>query len=285
MNRTALARAAAHAAIKARQQYRLGLARAISPFDLALRMGISVRFAALPSLEGIYQAGPKPVILVSALRPPGRQAYTCSHEIGHHVFGHGTRVDEILDRDDGDMFDPNEYLAQRFASALLMPKLAVETAFARRGWRAAAPTPESVFVVAQDLGVGYTALVGHLQHTLSLISRHVATGLLRRPLKRLRRDLAGFEVPYDIFVFDENWGERPVELEVGDVLLVPPYSKTKGASLREESLPRRHLVAVAPGKAEVSRIEDGCSVEVLVARREYQGLARYRHLEDPDHAG
>ncbi len=248
-------------------------------------MGLAVRFAGLPSLEGIYQAGHKPIIVLSALRPPGRQAFTCAHEIGHHVFGHGTRFDEILDRDEERVFEPEEYVAHRFAAALLMPKLAVEAAFARRGWDPSAPTAENLFVVAQDLGVGYTTLVSHLHHTLHLLSRDAATALERQPLKRLRRAIAGFEPAHDLFVVDQHWGERPVEVEVGDLLLVPPGSRGEGTAVCELTSPRTHLVAVSPGRAAVTREKDRWSVPVRVARRDYEGLARYRHLEDPDYAG
>jgi hypothetical protein len=45
-------------------------------FDIIERMGIKLSFMPIPSLEGVYQGPPNPVILVSSDRPPGRQAYT-----------------------------------------------------------------------------------------------------------------------------------------------------------------------------------------------------------------
>jgi Zn-dependent peptidase ImmA (M78 family) len=73
---------------------------------LAEQEGVEVRFSALPSAEGIYSPG-KPVIVVSSLRPAGRQAYTGAHELGHHIYGHGEQFDELVeDRGKSRRWDP-----------------------------------------------------------------------------------------------------------------------------------------------------------------------------------
>ena len=45
------------------------------------------------------------------------------------------RSDELVGQWDRPRFDPKEFMADCFAGALLMPKLAVSKAFAVRGWR------------------------------------------------------------------------------------------------------------------------------------------------------
>jgi hypothetical protein len=48
-----------------------------------------------------------------------------------------------------------------------MTKAAVVRGFADRGWQAATATPQQVYTVAGWLGVGYEALVTHMQASLS----------------------------------------------------------------------------------------------------------------------
>lgn len=279
MNMNELARRAVRAAASLRAKHGIGAADSLCPFDLAERLGVVVRMVALPSLEGMYTPGPPPTILVSTNRPSGRRRYTCGHEIAHHIFSHGTRLDQ-LGHDEAQTWDPKEFLAQRFAAALLMPKLAVESAFARRHWVISRPTKDEVFVVAQDLGVGYATLVGYLERVLNCITTPIATLLLKVPLRRLRSQIAGFEIEHDLVVADEHWGGRPIDIEIGDVVLLPKAAKFEGNCAVLLSDPVRHLEALAPGIGTVGFLHDLSSVAVRVSRREYTGLARYRHLED-----
>src|SRR5262245_50631313 len=64
----------------------------ICPFDLAEQIGIEVRFVGISSLEAVYVHDGTPMILIAADRPPGRQRFSCAHELGHYTFGHGTHL-------------------------------------------------------------------------------------------------------------------------------------------------------------------------------------------------
>jgi len=222
------------------------------------------------------------VILLSSERPAGRRRYSCGHEIGHHIFGHGTCLDLLFDDDPG-RWSPDEFLAHRFAAGLLMPKIAVEAAFARRGWSLKSPRPTELYVVAQDLGVGYTTLIGHIERTLRLFPSRVASALRKAKLPQLRSELAGFETDQDLIVADDHWGKRFIELEIGDVALTPASARFIGECVAHKTQPRSHLVAVFPGRG-ILTLSDSRSIEVRVSRKGFTGLARYRHLEEPANA-
>ena len=83
-------------ALRLRKRIGATLRDSVSPYAAAEQLGIEVRFMDFPSMEGMYVAGASPKILLSSLRPQGRRAFTCAHEIGHHVFGHGEQFDELI---------------------------------------------------------------------------------------------------------------------------------------------------------------------------------------------
>ena len=102
----------------------LSLDTPVNIYDFSTSQGLEVKFIDIEAMEGIYLLADKPTIMVSSLRPAGRQAFTCAHELGHHVFGHGEQYDELVEqREPGRQFDPIEYQADCFAGALLMPKV------------------------------------------------------------------------------------------------------------------------------------------------------------------
>jgi hypothetical protein len=103
----------------------------INIFDLCGKLTPSVRVHVVDwSMEACYRRCARPLIEVSALRPLGRRVFNCAHELGHHVAGHGSTIDELQDEDA--VFpakSPEEYFANAFAGFLLMPKLGVRRAF------------------------------------------------------------------------------------------------------------------------------------------------------------
>jgi len=185
LKRRDLATQAVRAAGAVRRQYGVGLREPVCAFDIAEALDISVRLLDLPTLEGMYLKEER-AILIGTQRPLGRRRYSCAHEIGHHILGHGSRVHEYGPGSSRASRSPassaEEFLANRFAGALLMPKLAVVAAFARRRWPLTTADGSQVFTVAQELGVGYSTLVDHLAITLGEITATKASALRRESL-------------------------------------------------------------------------------------------------------
>ena len=280
--RRRLALQAARRAYEVRRLADIPLDAALCVHDLAEKVGTEVRFADLPSMEGIYYPA-RPTIVVSSLRPPGRQAFTCAHELGHHVYGHGGQFDELIeDRGTTRRHDPKEYEADCFAGALLMPKVAVLKGLSDRSLRPTHLLPEDVYRVASWLGVGYTALVTHMDLVLRLISKTQATTLSKARLPGIRKSLLNFHCNDHVIVADQAWSGRSVDAQVSDIIVLPAGAKLEGVVLdvvdRDSS--RCLARAARPGLGRV--FLPGCSWAhfTRVSRKNFVGLARFRNLEE-----
>jgi hypothetical protein len=139
--------------------------------------------------------------------------------------------------------------------------------------------------VACSFGVGYTTLVHHLAYSLEMLPDRTARDMLRVPLPRIRRELLGQSSSAPLVVADSHWSLPTLDTEVGTYLLLPC-----GADLMDGSqlayrgdLPNGRLFeAIRPGIARVACPGTPWAVFVRVSRREYVGLAQYRHLEDDE---
>jgi len=282
--RIKLARKAVTEALRLRKQQDLQLWQAICVYDLAeMKLGLKVYFDAIPSMEGMYMNGTPPRIIISALRPTGRMAYTCAHEIGHHILGHGARVDEELADIDIDRLDAEEYTAECFAGFLLMPKLAVSHGFARRGWDITDYTPEQFYNVAGWLGVGYTTLIRHMSSSLKVLPSRHAEGLAKVPLRKIRRSILKQESKDHLIVVDQEWFGRPIDIQVGDMVLFEHDIVFEGNCIEPVGSSERRgaFRAVCPGIGRCYSKEVEWAEFVRVSRKEYVGQCRYRHLEEP----
>ena len=280
-DRQTLARKAMAAALRARRAAGYGLNHAICVYDLAEKLGVEVRFLDLPSMEGMYSSASGPTIIVSSLRPPGRRAFTCAHELGHHERGDGVEIDELLEKWDNPRFDPKEFMADCFAGALLMPKMAVSKAFAVRGWRMEECTPPQVFLIAGYFGVGYATLIHHMRSALQVLPGTQAQALLRVSPRKAQSLLLRLQTSHKVVEVDAYWTERAVDVEVDDFIYVRGEAQSEGACIETSSDVEhgRLFRAARPG---IGRLEasTSCSAFVRVSRRDYVGRAQYRHWEE-----
>lgn len=282
-DRKSIARKSIFEALRTRQRVGHGLSEAICPYDLAESLGVEVRFLDIPSMEGMYYSSATPHIIISSLRPPGRRSFTCAHELGHHVSGDGTHMDEFATGLKRTGRDSKEFAADCFAGALLMPKLAVERAFAVRKWSPHNCTPGQVFVVAGYFGVGYVTLIEHMKSSLSLLSPAHATGLLKTKPIRAQSMALGWETSLRAWIVDRHWTGRPADVEVDDLICVPGKPVVEGSCVEQagSGVGTALLRARRPG---IARLEDstGWATFVRVSRRTFVGRNLHRHHEDAD---
>lgn len=283
MDKRALTKKAMQTALKVRTKAGLDLVSPICMFDLCERRDVSVQFTDI-NMEGMYSRGPVPRIFLSSLRPLARRVFTCGHELGHHEFGHGSTIDEMQEEAAALKSEhPDEFLANAFSAFTLMPIVGIRGAFSRRGTTAATAGPEDVFAVACNFGVGYATLVSHLAYGVQEISGQRARELQKSSPKSIRRKLLGDASADPLVIVDEHWVSRAVDVEVKTTVLVPEGARFEGECLAPAvaCAGGQTFKAVKPGIGRLHLGDDKVHF-VRVARENYVGLARYRHLEDED---
>lgn len=256
----------------------------VDPFDTAIKCGCDVRFVSLPSVEGIYSPEPKPAIFVGSERPAGRRSYTCAHELGHHVFKHGARVEELNAQKNACQRSPEEFIADVFAGFFLMSPIAVSRALNDRNWVTSSLQPEQVFRLANYFGVGYSTLINHLAYSLKIMSRDYAEKLLKTKPKQIK-DQYDADAKSEVVIVDHHWLNRAVDLESGDTLILPATVEVDPSpQLQISKLKEGYSVykAISCGFSRAFCRETEWAVNVRVSRKNYEGLARFRYLEDDE---
>jgi Zn-dependent peptidase ImmA (M78 family) len=281
VNRRSLVLEGAQAASDARDSVGINLIAPVDIYAVAEAIGIRVRFLPV-SMEGFYRKGSPPRVMLSALRPLARRAFTCAHEIGHDWFGHGSTIDELQGDDRHDSDIPEEILANAFAGFMLMPSIGLRRAFNSRGWKPATANPLQILTIASEFGVGYETLLTHLSVTLGDMPRSVRTELGKWTPQRIRKKVLGDADADGLVILDEKHQTAGVDLEDGYALAVPTGATVSGPVLT----PRQAITgldvynAVGRGRATIKTAQ--WQAEARVAPQNFIGPATYRFLEDPD---
>ena len=245
-------------------------------------MNVRVRIVDI-SMKGNYFQDAEPLIFISVLRPFPRRAFTCAHELGHHVFGHGSTIDHLTEEAELEkIFQPDEFLVDSFAGFMLMPILGVRKAFSSRGWNAKTATPEQFFTVACNFGVGYGTLITHMTYSLGEIDKVKAKELLRFGPKAIREKVLGYSSDSSLVIVDENWLMPTVDVEVGTDILLPSEVQVtdKCVELIGKTDEGYIYRAVHPGIDRLFRPSANWAAFIRVSREQFVGLSQYRHLEE-----
>jgi Zn-dependent peptidase ImmA (M78 family) len=281
MNTRTLILKGAQAASDARDKHGLDLIEPVDIYAVAEAMGIRVRFLPV-SMEGFYRKGIPPRIMLSALRPLARKAFTCAHEIGHHWFGHGSTLDELKSDDRLDSNIPEEILANAFAAFILMPSIGVRRAFNSRGWKPATATPTQILTIASEFGVGYETLLTHLSVTLNDMSRSMCDDLRKWTPQRIRKRVLGDDEAEGLVILDNQQRSEKIDLEEGYALAVPSGATVSGDVLTPRQSIQEFDVYDALGRGRATVSTGHWQAEIGVAPSQFIGPANYRYLEDPD---
>jgi Zn-dependent peptidase ImmA (M78 family) len=265
-------------ALKLRSRLKVPLTLPICPVDAAENVGLEIRFVDLPSMEGIYTNSDTPTILISSLRPYGRQMFTCAHELGHHIYGHGDQFDGLeIPAEAGRRYDPKEFAADCFASFFLMPKSAIDSAIKSRGLTYQLLGPIDLYRLASYFGVGYQTIISHMAQGLRVITQAHALTLERATPKEIRAKLVPDATTTNLYVVDHAWRGRAIDCSVGDYLLTPTEAVSEGMCLNWT----RPGLAIArqPGLGRVIVGSDWAGF-VRVSRANYTGRSCFRFDEE-----
>lgn len=281
-SRTFMARDSLKLSLKERSNNNINIADSFCVFDLTEKIGVELKFVDIPSLEGMYVAKPKKTVLISSHRPAGRQRFTCAHELGHHFYNHGKHIDEFLDNKNQHNKDKKEILADLFASFLLMPASTVNNGFIRRGWKIETATPIQVYTIACWLGVGYTTLINHMQHSLMKLNYNHAGELLKQTPKILKRDLLGSYCKENVIPVDIAWSGRPVDIYIGDLILLKEKVEVEGSNIEKiNRINGKNIYrAVEPGIGNAFCKKSNWATFIRVSKSNYNGRSKFRHFED-----
>jgi Zn-dependent peptidase ImmA (M78 family) len=257
----------------------IGAHQPVCPYVLAEAMGFDLRFVNIPSFEGMYLAD-EHVILISSDRPEGRKRFSCAHEIGHHVLGHGTFIDEVLENGSDSQ---EEAEANLFASFLLMPSSLVTGAIKRYGKTPETLTHVDVYTLSNYFGVSYLALVTHLYFNLKQIDRSNYQKLSKVDLKKVRKLLLPTAAAGQIVNVADWWQDKVIDIEVGDFVTLHNQCTIEQPHLFKRNLSNNQLVleATASGIAKAYS-SSGWSSFIKISRKKFTGLYQFRYEEEEE---
>lgn len=266
-----------------RSKLKLNMFEPINIFDACNTLDVTVRFVPV-SMEGMYvvrEGATKPDILISSLRPFGRRVYTCGHELGHHVFGHGNRIDGLIEEGKPKpVYDNDEFLVDTFAGALLMPIAGIEAAFKKRNWNMSDANAIQYFTISSIFGTGYSTLITHCKVN-GLINEWKATGLQKdSPAKILQRMMGPTtEKPY-FKIIDDYAEVSVVDIETGSYIFLPEHTVIEGDHLNKLKKVETGDVFIATKPGVIRAVAGSKGYFIRIQNAGYNGLAEYRHLED-----
>lgn len=248
----------------------------ICPYNLAESMGFDIRFVNIPSFEGMYLADDG-VILISADRPEGRKRFTCAHEIGHHVLGHGTVIDEIIEKGSDKEIEKE---ADFFAGMLLMPSSAVMRVSKDLGIDFNSLEPQEAYILSKYFGLSFTAFLTQLYFNLRLISWVTYEKFKSIRLQNIKTTMSPIKTNGQIFVVGDWWRERAIDLEVGDFIITDNICDFEGPQILNQLdlLDLQMFEAISPGMSKLTNGDWGAYVRI--SRKNYSGMYQFRHEEE-----
>lgn len=182
----------------------------------------------LPRAFGWYLNDPaaRPGILVNNQLTATVQRHTAGHELGHHFFGHGSRVDLDLDpfAIAQQRWTAPEKAAEAFAVWFLMPRRAVTAAMAALRLDRLR-TPAEVYQLSLLLGTSYQFTARHLVN-LRMATAGQTRAWMAVPPNRLKQVLDPGVAPlsraHDVWRINRSIAGATLTASPGDRLVIDP---------------------------------------------------------------
>lgn len=261
----------------------LDLFQPINIYDVCAKLKLDVQFINI-NMEGLYvnNAGTSKILL-SNMRPFPRRVFTCGHELGHHVFNHGLKVDTISDENENSPYkSKDEILVDTFAAALLMPIGGIEIEFEKRNLKFHLAKPIDFYSISSVFGIGYQTLILHCQIN-DLITESKLLELKRfTPAKIFKSEFGDLGEPAFFKVIDEKSEVSPIDLEVSNYISLP-----RGFIVADEFLEKQKdtskaslYLAKKAGISAAHCYNGSVSYFIRIQPQNYIGFAEYRHFEN-----
>ncbi|MEJ5205973.1 ImmA/IrrE family metallo-endopeptidase [Acinetobacter junii] len=269
-------------ALRTRSAHGFNVKSPICIYKLCELNNVIVRFNDI-NMEGMYDRSPKPRIHLSALRPHARRAFTCAHELGHHLFGHGSTIDELqTSLNSPTTKHANEILADSFAAFTLMPTLGIKEAFSIRNINPKKASAREIFSIACNFGVGQSTLVNHLAYTLNWIPKSHRDFLGKITPKMIRTEILGVSVSDPLTYIDSYSNASTFDIEKGGLVLLP-HGVIADINMLEQQGENQYGKVFRSLKCGITRVAipgTTWATFIRISPRNYTGLAKYRHLEE-----
>jgi Zn-dependent peptidase ImmA (M78 family) len=194
-------------------------------FRIVQELGIWLNSRPLGNLFGFYLRQDDALgICLNAAHPETLQRYTCAHELGHHLLGHASNLDNAADIDRlGGGTPAQERAAQVFAGNFLMPLGLVNRVLRRLGLYDEPLSASDVYQVSRELDVSYTAAVWRLR-TLERIDGATASTYAKAGAAAAKTVLRGGpphnSARADLWVVERTGDELIGRCRVGDEILL-----------------------------------------------------------------
>ena len=216
---------ASMAAARLHARLHTDLERPVDIFRIVQELGIWLNSRPLGNLFGFYLRQDDALgICLNAAHPETLQRYTCAHELGHHLLGHESNLDDAADIDGlGGGTPTQERAAQVFAGNFLMPLGLVNRVLRRLGLYDEPLSASDVYQVSRELDVSYTATIWRLR-TLDRIDGPTASSYAKAGAAAAKMVLRGgpphSSVRADLWVVDKTGEDLIGRCRVGDEILL-----------------------------------------------------------------
>ncbi len=197
----------------------------VDVFRIVQELGIWLNSRPLGNLFGFYLRQDDALgICLNAAHPETLQRYTCAHELGHHLLGHASNLDDAADIDGaGGATSAQELAAQVFAGNFLMPLGLVNRVLRRLDLYDHSLTASDVYQVSRELDVSYTAAVWRLR-ALDRLDGPTAAAYAKAGAAAAKRVLRGGPPPgsprADLWVIEKAGDDLVGQCRVGDEILL-----------------------------------------------------------------